>query len=129
MCVTPVTAWTQTLLSETSVILLDAPRQMTGQYIARRMVSSGMLRPDEGGAKFLRNVGSYKSHIPKDAILHSHCRENLKSYTVHCDVQYPLPPAFPVILALDLTYKIKQKNKLRVFWSESELYRLSDLHW
>jgi hypothetical protein len=29
--------------------------------------------PDEGGAKFFRNVGSYKSHtanIPEDAILH-----------------------------------------------------------
>jgi hypothetical protein len=36
------------------------------------------------GAKFLQNVGSYKSHtvrnIPEDGILHSHCRENLKSY-------------------------------------------------
>jgi hypothetical protein len=35
-------------------------------------------------AKFLRNVGSYKStwpNIPKDAILHSHRRENPESYT------------------------------------------------
>jgi hypothetical protein len=35
------------------------------------------------GAKFLRNVGSYKStrrKIPEDATLHSHRRENIKSY-------------------------------------------------
>jgi hypothetical protein len=39
----------------------------------------------KGGAKFLRNVGYYKStrrNIPEDAILHSHCRENLKSYMI-----------------------------------------------
>jgi hypothetical protein len=39
--------------------------------------------PHEGGAMFLRNVGSYKSqrrNIPEDTILHSHRRENLKSY-------------------------------------------------
>jgi hypothetical protein len=32
----------------------------------------GFCDPDDGGAKFLRNVGSYKSHtanIPEDAIL------------------------------------------------------------
>jgi hypothetical protein len=32
---------------------------------------------------FIRNVGSYKSHEvsrPKDGILHSHRRENLRSY-------------------------------------------------
>jgi hypothetical protein len=59
------------------------------------MASSGILRQialvrtdvsdelDDGGAKFLRNVGSYKIHtanIPENAILHSHHRENLKSY-------------------------------------------------
>jgi hypothetical protein len=46
-------------------------------------VTSNWHHPDEGGAKFLRNVGSYKSHtanILEDAILHSHRRENLKSY-------------------------------------------------
>jgi thermostable 8-oxoguanine DNA glycosylase len=31
------------------------------------------------GAKFLRNVGA-RRNIPVDAILHSHRRENLKSY-------------------------------------------------
>jgi hypothetical protein len=32
---------------------------------------------------FLQNTGSYKNHMathPKDEILHSYCRENLKSY-------------------------------------------------
>jgi hypothetical protein len=39
--------------------------------------------PDDGGDTFPRNVGSYKSHkrnIPEDRILHSHRRQNLKSY-------------------------------------------------
>jgi hypothetical protein len=36
--------------------------------------------PDDGSARFLRNVGSYKSDIPEDGILHSHHHENLKSY-------------------------------------------------
>jgi hypothetical protein len=47
------------------------------------VLSSPILHPDEGGTKFLRNVGSYKSHtayIPEDAILHSHRHEHLKSY-------------------------------------------------
>jgi hypothetical protein len=36
-----------------------------------------------GGAAFLRNVRSYKSHrrnMPENGILHSHSSENLKSY-------------------------------------------------
>jgi hypothetical protein len=38
---------------------------------------------DNEGARFLRNFGSYKTtrcSIPEDGILHSHRRENLKSY-------------------------------------------------
>jgi hypothetical protein len=43
------------------------------------------LHPDEGGAKFLRNVGftrATRRNIPEDAILHSHRRKNLKSYII-----------------------------------------------
>jgi hypothetical protein len=56
-------------------------------------------------AKFLRNVGSYKSqprNIPEDTILCSHRRENLKSYIgfyVLCRVQADsgiLPSSFPL---------------------------------
>jgi hypothetical protein len=41
--------------------------------------------PDDAGARFLRNVGSYRTprrNIPEDTILHSHRRENLKSYII-----------------------------------------------
>jgi hypothetical protein len=47
-------------------------------------VTSVLVTADVGGARFLRNVGSYKSrrlNIPEDAILHSHRRENLKHFT------------------------------------------------
>jgi hypothetical protein len=36
--------------------------------------------PDDRGAVFPRNIGSYKSHIPEDGVLHSHSRQNQKSY-------------------------------------------------
>jgi hypothetical protein len=39
--------------------------------------------PDDGGAKFLRNIGSTRAtrrEITEDGILNSHRRENLKSY-------------------------------------------------
>jgi hypothetical protein len=31
---------------------------------------------------FRKNFGSYKKHIPEDAILHCHRRENLKLFTL-----------------------------------------------
>jgi hypothetical protein len=49
--------------------------------LRRNTKSTDSCHPDEGGAKFLRNFGSYKSHmsnIPEDTILRSHRRENLK---------------------------------------------------
>jgi hypothetical protein len=42
-------------------------------------MARGFFYPEDGGDMFLRNVGS---HIPEDGILHSHRRENLKSYMV-----------------------------------------------
>jgi hypothetical protein len=48
----------------------------------RRKLQKILCHPDDGGATFLRNVGSYKSHtrnISEDGILHSRRRENLKS--------------------------------------------------
>jgi hypothetical protein len=51
----------------------------------RRMLRSFQLtdsyHPDDGGATFLRNVGSYLIHtvnIPEDEILHCHRSENFK---------------------------------------------------
>jgi hypothetical protein len=44
------------------------------------------FNPDDGDAIFLRNIGltrAIQRHIPEDSILHSHCRENLKSYEIH----------------------------------------------
>jgi hypothetical protein len=41
--------------------------------INRRTLRRNTCHPDEGGAKFLRNISSYKSHtrnIPEGAILH-----------------------------------------------------------
>jgi hypothetical protein len=45
--------------------------------------SSPIFGHPDGGARFLRNVGSYRAtrrNNPEDTILHSHRRENLKSY-------------------------------------------------
>jgi hypothetical protein len=52
-----------------------------GRTLRRKFTDS--FHPDDGGAKFLRKVGSYKSQTvwhPRDAILHSHRRVNLKPY-------------------------------------------------
>jgi hypothetical protein len=47
-----------------------------------RTVIIRVTRIDDEGSKFLRNVGSYKCHIPEDAILHGHRHENPKSYII-----------------------------------------------
>jgi hypothetical protein len=47
------------------------------------VTSTDSCRPDDGGAKFLQNVDltrATRRNIPEDDILHSHRRENLKSY-------------------------------------------------
>jgi hypothetical protein len=65
--------------------------------------------PDEGGAQILRNVDSYRatrSNFPEDAILHSHCLENLKSYISQIDLKF--------ILTLDLTAKIYLKIEIKI---------------
>jgi hypothetical protein len=52
------------------------------------MPSSGVWRrvDEDGGDTILRNVGSIhyitRRHTPEDGILHSHRRENLKSYNI-----------------------------------------------
>jgi hypothetical protein len=49
----------------------------------RRTLRRNSFHPDDGDCKFLLNVGSYKAHTaktPEDGILHSHRRENFKSY-------------------------------------------------
>jgi hypothetical protein len=55
------------------------------------MVSSGMLRrvtlvrtdvSEEPGASFIRVTRATRRNIPEDTILHSHRRENLKSYRI-----------------------------------------------
>jgi hypothetical protein len=52
-------------------------------------VARGFLRPVDGGDTFLRNVGSYKSHIPEDGILHKGnavCRKK----AVYCEKRQAL---------------------------------------
>jgi hypothetical protein len=55
---------------------------MQAKLYSCRMESCGMLRR----VALIRNVGLYKRatrrNIPEDAILHSHRRENLKSYII-----------------------------------------------
>jgi hypothetical protein len=48
---------------------------------SRWFLACGFFYPEDGGDTFHRNVGS-RRHIPEDGILHSHRRENLKSYIV-----------------------------------------------
>jgi hypothetical protein len=57
-------------------------------------------------------IRATRRNIPEDAILHSHRRENLKSYTVER----------PVVGRT-------AKNKLRDFWSANELNRLIERCW
>jgi hypothetical protein len=65
-----------TRLGEVGTLAVTSNRRML-----RRNTKS--FHPDDGRAKFLRNVGSYKSHttLYLRIILHSHRCENLKSYT------------------------------------------------
>jgi hypothetical protein len=49
---------------------------------SRWLVAHGFFYSEDGGDMFLRNVGSHKIYTalhPKDGILRSHRRENLKS--------------------------------------------------
>jgi hypothetical protein len=51
-------------------------------HLLRLVPRSRMLYPEDGGDTILRNMGSHKIYYtaPEDGILHSHHRENLKSY-------------------------------------------------
>jgi hypothetical protein len=48
-----------TRISELGTTLLRSVRRL---LVTASVVPSSSCQPDEGGAKFLRNVGSYKSH-------------------------------------------------------------------
>jgi hypothetical protein len=61
--------------------------------------------PENGGDTFLRNIGSHTIYMaphPKDSILHSYRRENLKSY-----YQY--------------LFKVKGSAKERTVWNTTYL--------
>jgi hypothetical protein len=49
--------------SETSVLTGATQRNIPEDTILNIVPSSPIRHPDDGGAKFLRNVGSYKSHM------------------------------------------------------------------
>jgi hypothetical protein len=69
-------------------------RRFGGSYIAGslRLVASsaatcsrwffarGFFYPEDGGDTILQSTTSTRRHTPEDGILHSHRRENLKSY-------------------------------------------------
>jgi hypothetical protein len=72
-----------TIIGQLGSLAVTSNRR-TLQRNTKLLLVHRFCHPDDGGAKFLRNVGSYKNHaanIPEDAILPSHHRENLKSYT------------------------------------------------
>jgi hypothetical protein len=57
--------------------------------VSEELIASIIRVPDYVGGTFLRNVRSYKSHTAvtsqKYGMLHSHSRENLKSYIALTD--------------------------------------------
>jgi hypothetical protein len=60
-------------------------RRFGGVTCSRWFLSRGFLYLEDGGDMFSRNVGLhniYTAPIPEGGILHSHRRENLKSYQV-----------------------------------------------
>jgi hypothetical protein len=62
----------------TNAVFWDMDSQLLTLFLAR-----GFFYPEDGGDKFVRNLGSHGStrrHIPEDGILHSHRREILKSH-------------------------------------------------
>jgi hypothetical protein len=63
---------------------MEAKNQRARNQIEHVAAVCGVFYPEDGGDTFLRNVGSHKINTaphPEDDILHSHRRENLKSYT------------------------------------------------
>jgi hypothetical protein len=72
------------MLCRVALVRTDVSEERSASII--RVIRIGELRTKlaaTSNRRTLRNFSSYKSHrrnVPEDAILHSHLRENLKSY-------------------------------------------------
>jgi hypothetical protein len=63
-------------------------KQIRNQLSSRWFLARGFFYSEDGSDMFLWNVRSHKIymvHILEDGILHSHRRENLKSYSFQID--------------------------------------------
>jgi hypothetical protein len=75
------------MLRRVALVRTDVSKEPSASIIRVTRIgelgTTDFCHPDEGGAKFNRNVESSRAsrrNIPEDAILHSHRRENLKAY-------------------------------------------------
>jgi hypothetical protein len=51
-----------TRIGELRILAVTSNRKPVGSWLLLTFLARRFLSPDDGGAKFLRNVGSYKSH-------------------------------------------------------------------
>jgi hypothetical protein len=80
-------ALVRTYVSEKLIASIIRAKRMRGLgktlTVTNKHAAKKSCHSDDGDASFLQNVGSYKTHTAshsKDGTLHSHRRENLKSY-------------------------------------------------
>jgi hypothetical protein len=81
------------MLRRVALVVTDVSEELSSSFIRVTIIgelgtslavtSNGRKHPDDGGAKFLETsvlTRATRRNISEDAILHSHCREKLKSY-------------------------------------------------
>jgi hypothetical protein len=50
------------MLRRMALVITDVSEDLTASIFSVTRIDVHLLSPDEGGAKFFRNVGSYKRH-------------------------------------------------------------------